>query len=331
MKMKLLLTLLVILGLGAGAAYYLLTQGSASSPMAEEDHHDDHAGHDDHGHGESDDHHDDEMQTTIHGEAAARAGLATSVSGPASIRTTLPVYGRIKLNADRVARAVPRFGGIVREARVSLGDTVEAGDIVAVVESNQTLVNIEVTAPLAGLIVDRNVSSGETVGEGTALYTIADLSNVWVDLNVPKRDQTKIKLGQNVTIQPDDGGLPATGTISWISPISSAEAQTLAVRVVLENTDRRWRPGLFVKAEITLSETTAPVTVKVSGLQTLEGTDVVFLHHDNDYEAQPVKLGRRSGDYVEVLSGLEAGVIYVSENSFLIKADIGKSGAEHSH
>lgn len=324
MKMKLPLTLLVILGLGAGAATYLLAHGPASATT-------EHRDHDDHDHGDSDGHHDEEMQTTISTQSAERAGLKTAVAGPALIRTTLPVYGRIKLNADRVARAVPRFGGIVREARVNLGDAVKAGDVVAVVESNQTLVNIEVTAPIGGLIVDRNLSVGETVGEGTVLYTIADLSNVWVELNVPKRDHTKVKPAQSVTIHADDGGHPATGTVSWISPISSAEAQTLTARVVLPNADQRWRPGLFVKAEITLSENTVPVAVKASGLQTLEGSAVVFLRHGDDYDAQPVKPGRRSGNYVEILSGLEAGAIYVSENSFLIKADIGKAGAEHSH
>lgn len=272
-----------------------------------------------------------EMQAIIATAAAERAGLRTSIAGPAIMSETLSVYGQVKLNADRLARAVPRFAGVVREARKSLGDTVNAGEIVAVVESNQTLVGVEVTAPLSGVIVDRNVSAGETVGDNASLYTIADLSNVWIDLNVPKRDQTRVKLGQTVTINADDGGSAVTGSISWISPLSSAEAQTLIARVIIDNADQRWRPGLFVKAEITLSETSVAVAVKESAIQTLFDFEVAFSQHGELYQARPLELGRRGHGYIEVLKGLSAGETYVSENSFLIKADIGKSGASHDH
>ena len=93
----------------------------------------------------------------------------------------------------------------------------------------------------------------------------------------------------------------------------------------------RWHAGLFVKAEITLSEATVPVAVKASALQTLFDFTVVFSQHGDLYQARPLELGRRSGAYVEVLKGLKAGERYVTENSFLIKADIGKSGASHDH
>lgn len=272
-----------------------------------------------------------EMQSTINAAAAERAGLETSVAGPATMVETLSVYGQVKLNANRIARAVPRFGGIVRKALKDLGDTVTSGEVVAVVESNQTLVALEVTAPIDGLIVDRNVNTGETVGDGAALYTIADLSEVWIDLNVPKRDQAKVKLGQQVMIIADDNGPNITGTIDWISPLGSAEAQTLIARVILDNADNRWRPGLFVKADITLSQTVVPVAVRESALQTLFDFDVVFSQHDDLYQARPLELGRRGHGFVEVLKGLSAGEAYVSENSFLIKADIGKSGASHDH
>ncbi len=134
MKFKLTLTLLVILGLGAGAATYLLAKDEDTHE--EHAHHDDDDSHDDHGmpsgsvakEDHADGNHDEEMATTISAEAAEHAGLKVTIAGPALIRTTLPVYGQIKLNADRVARAVPRFGGIVRETRVSLGDTVKTGE-----------------------------------------------------------------------------------------------------------------------------------------------------------------------------------------------------------
>lgn len=272
-----------------------------------------------------------EMQVTIGAEAAARSGVVAEAAGPAAMTETLAVYGQVKLNANKVARAVPRFGGIVREARKSLGDAVTAGEVVAIVETNQSLATIEVKAPIAGVIVDRDVNAGETVADGATLYTIADLADVWVDLNVPKRDQARVKVGQAVDIHADDGGVEAQGKISWLSPVSSAEAQTLVARVVLANLGQRWRPGLFVKAEITVAEETVPVAVKESAIQSLFDFTVVFSQHGDLYQARPLELGRRSGGFVEVLKGLKTGEAYVTENSFLIKADIGKSGASHDH
>lgn len=272
-----------------------------------------------------------EMQTTLTAEAAARAGVATAVAGPATLTVTLPVYGRVKFDADHVARAVPRFSGIVRETRKVLGDTVTAGEVVAVIETNQSLATIEVKAPLAGIIVARDVNAGETVEAGTALYTIADLSRVWIDLNIPKRDQARVRPGQTVVIHADDGGAAATGTIDWLSPISDAEAQTLVARVILPNPDQRWRPGLFITAAIELESFTVPVAVPESALQTIFDFTVVFSQHGDVYQTRPLELGRRSGGMVEVLKGLRAGERYVTANSFLIKADIGKAGASHDH
>ncbi len=272
-----------------------------------------------------------EMQTTISAEAAQRAGVVAEIAGPATMSETLSVYGQVKLNANKVARAVPRFGGIVREVRKSLGDTVTAGEVVAIVEANQSLATIAVKAPISGIIVDRDASAGETVVDGATLYTIADLAEVWVDLNIPKRDQARVKVGQPVVIHADDGGAAATGTLSWISLVSSAEAQTLVARIVLVNTDQRWRPGLFVKAELTLAEHSVPVAVKESAIQSLFDFTTVFSQHGDLYQARPLELGRRGGGFVEVLKGLNPGERYVTENSFLIKADIGKSGASHDH
>ena len=272
-----------------------------------------------------------EMQTQIAADVAQRSGVVIETAGPVSMTQTLSVYGTVKLNANKVARAVPRFGGIVRESRKALGDAVASGEVVAVVETNQTLATIEVKAPIAGVIVDRDVNAGETVGDGATLYTIADLSEVWVDLNVPKRDQARVKVGQAAVIHADDGGPDAVGKIAWISPVSSAEAQTLIARIMLANTEQRWRPGLYVKAAITLAEETVPIAVKESALQTLFSFTAVFSQHGEVYQARPLELGRRGGGYVEVLKGLKAGERYVAENSFLIKADIGKSGASHDH
>lgn len=272
-----------------------------------------------------------EMQTTILADAAQAAGVKTEAVGPATLGASLSVYGQVNLNGDRIARAVPRFGGIVREARKSLGAQVKAGEVVALVESNQSLSNQEVKAPIDGIVVARDVSAGETVGDGAALYTIADLSDVWIDLNIPKREQAKVKIGQSVIIRPDDGGESAKGKISWISPIGQGPGQTVVARVVLKNSDGRWRPGLFIKAEIALSEKIVDAAVRESAIQNLYAFTVVFSQHGELYQARPLRFGDRGGGWVEVVKGIAPGERYVVENSFLVKADIGKSGASHDH
>ncbi len=272
-----------------------------------------------------------EMQTTLSADSAKTAGVVVEPAGSATLAETVSVYGQIKLNGNRIARATSRFAGVVREARKGLGDAVTEGEVVAVVESNQTLTTYEVKAPIGGIIVERATTAGEAVSEGAPLYTIADLAEVWIDLNIQKRDQARVRVGQAVSIQADDGGAEATGKLTWLSPLGSVESQTLTARVVMPNPEGRWRPGLFVKGAITVAEIPVPVAVKESGLQTLFSFTVVFSQHGDLYQARPLEIGRRSGGYVEVLKGLHAGELYVTENSFLIKADIGKSGASHDH
>lgn len=272
-----------------------------------------------------------EMQTVISDDAAAVAGVKIAQAGPATMSESLTVYGRVELNADKIARAVPRFGGVIREARKSLGEEVKAGEVLALVETNQTLATIEVTAPIDGIIIKRNATASETVMDGASLYTIADLTAVWIELNIPQREQNRVHVGQSVVIYSDDGGAAATGRINWISPVGRVEAQTVSARVVLKNPDGRWRPGLFVKAEIALAEKPVAVAVKESGIQTVYDFTVVFSQHGDLYQARPLELGLRSDGWVEVLKGLAAGERYVVDNSFLVKADIGKSGASHDH
>jgi len=321
MKLKLTISILVVLALSGGTAWYLIesSHSNNSDTAAAKIESDQSA--------KRTPHEPETAQTTIPADIARREGVVSEAAGALNMQETVSVYGSAKLNSNRIARAVPRFGGMVRKADKSLGESVSAGDIVAVVETNQSLTNIEVRAPISGVIVDRDVTAGETVADGAALYTIADLSDVWIDLNVPKRDQARIKVGQKAVIHADDGGTDAIGTLAWISPISSPEAQTLIARVILPNSEQRWRPGLYVKAEITVSEAPVKVAVKETALQSLNGETVVFSVLGDVYKARSIKLGRRGSGYAEVTEGLEPGEHYVTGNSFLIKADIGKSSA----
>ena len=122
-----------------------------------------------------------------------------------------------------------------------------------------------------------------------------------------------------------------TAAISYLSPFGAAATQTLLARIELPNPTGAWRPGWFVTGEILVERVEVPLAVKAGALQTFRDWDVVFVNEGSFFEVRPLEIGRRDSDWVEVLSGIAAGKKYVTENSFIIKADIGKSGASHDH
>ena len=99
----------------------------------------------------------------------------------------------------------------------------------------------------------------------------------------------------------------------------------------LDNKDGKWRPGMFVNAEMATEETPVPVAVSVDALQTIRDWTVVFGRYGEYFEARPLELGRSDGEMIEVIKGLSAGEQYAAGNSFAIKAELGKSGASHDH
>ncbi len=272
-----------------------------------------------------------ENRVTLAPEQLEAAGVAIATAGPATIRERVVLNGRIGPNEDALAHVMARFPGIVRSVHKRLGDLVARGDLLAVIESNESLQPFEVRAPLAGTVTAKDVAPGELASNDRAIFEVADLGTVWVDLDVYRRDFGRLRVGQPVRIDAGDGSSPEESTVSYLSPIGSANTQTLLARAVLPNPDRSWRPGLFVTAEVEVGATPVPVAVAAEALQRVRDWDVVFLAEGEVFEAQPVELGRRDGEHVEITSGLAAGQRYVAAGSFILKAEAGKSGATHDH
>lgn len=272
-----------------------------------------------------------EGRTTLSPEAVRSSGVAAEPAGPATIKRLLKVYGQVAPNGERTVQVAPRYPGVLKEAKKQLGDPVGRGEVVAVVESNESLQGFELRSPVAGTVVEKHLTAGAFVKEGEPVYLVSDLGTVWVDLNIPRQDSGRVRVGQTVTVVRQEGEAGATGSISYVSPVGTGPTQTLTARVVLKNDTGGWHPGLFVTATVLLEEAAVPLAVKVSALQAFRDWDVVFLRDGNAFEVRPLELGRRDSTWVEVLSGIEPGQEYVTENSFLIKADIGKSGATHDH
>lgn len=281
------------------------------------------------GHGEGE-HGEAEEGLKLSPEQLKAAGVELEAVGPAQIRESLPLYGVVALNAEHVREVAARFPGVIRAVNRKVGDTVRQGDVLATVESNESLQSYAVTAPLDGVVTARNANPGEQAGD-KAIFTVADLSTVWVELSLFPRDVAKVRVDQQVVVKNPDTGETAKGTLVYVAPFGQSANQTLTARVLLDNTDRRWAPGLYVAAAVTLAETSVPLAIRNEAVQNLEGKDVVFVQEDHGFSPHPVKLGRSDGEHSELLAGPEAGESYVTKNSFTLKAELGKGSAEHGH
>ncbi|HWS27475.1 MAG TPA: efflux RND transporter periplasmic adaptor subunit [Xanthomonadales bacterium] len=271
-----------------------------------------------------------EGRTTIAADIAEASGIGTDRAGPAIIRESVSALGSISIDVNRLARVRARFPGIVREVHAGFGDSVARGAPLAVVESNDSLRSYTLTAPISGVVTLRNTNVGDVAGD-EPLFEITDLSEVWADLHVFGKDLERVAPGQSLTLTSTVGEHQVQAQVDRILPIAAANSQSAVARVRLPNADGRWRPGLAVNAEIAVAEHTVPLAVKVSGLQPFRDFTVVYAQVGETYEVRMLDLGRRDGDYVEVLGGIDPGTSYVSEQSFLIRADVEKSGASHDH
>ena len=281
-------------------------------------------------HGEGDEH-GKEGHVALSPEARKNANLKIEEAAAAKIQTLLPLYGKIASNEESLAHVQPRFPGVVKDVRKRLGDKVEKGDLLAVVESNDSLRSYEIKSEVSGTVIQKDITLGEFVKNEDTIYTIADLTTVWVDLAVFRQDFGKLKVGQPVEIHPGAGEEAIQNKVAYISPFGTEGSQTMLARCVVPNLHGDLRPGLFVTAEIATGEVEAPVAVKLAAIQTLKEKPVVFIAEGDSFEAREVELGVRDNTYVEILSGLLPGDQYVSDNSFILKAEIGKEEAEHEH
>jgi cobalt-zinc-cadmium efflux system membrane fusion protein len=258
------------------------------------------------------------------------AKLDVEVAGPAKIKATHQLYGKITLNQDTVADVSPRFPGVVKAVYKRLGDRVRKGEVLAVVESNDSLRDYQVISEISGTIIKKEVTVGEVVRDDRPIFTVADLSTVWVDLSVFPQDFSRLKEGQVVQISYADNIIAARGRITYIAPFGSENTQSMLARAAVQNPEGLLRPGLFVTAELQIEEINVPVAVRPAAIQSVNEKTVIFVAEGAAFEARKVELGTRDDNSVEVVSGLNAGDRYVAGNSFLLKAELGKSQVQDS-
>lgn len=352
--------------------------------------------------------HEEEKHVILSQEEMERFGIEVETAGSGEIGISPSFPAEITVNWDRTAQIVPRLTGVVSEVRKNIGDTVSAGEVMAVIESRElaeakakylaalsrmnlaqtnfskyeglwqkeaiaekqffevknafeeadierrsckhkllamglsadnlkelaqhpeddTLTRYEVVAPFTGTVLNKRITLGEMRKEDYEAFVISDLDSVWANIIVSQKDMPYVKKGQTVTISTGNGIPDAQGVIAYLEPVVGDKTRSATARVVLPNPEKQWSPGLFVTAKVTVKTVDVGILVPEAALQTIEGKSVVFVREGEGFEARTVKVGRQNGTHVEILSGVNHGDQFVSKQSFLLKADLGKSEAK---
>ena len=271
-----------------------------------------------------------EGRTQISSAMAVEMGIKTESVGPATLTETRTLRGRVVPVPERIAHIRPRYAGVIKTVHYEIGDEVKKGDILASVQSNESLQTYKVRSPISGVVISRQAQVGENTSN-EPIFIVADLSEVWIELDIYPRDVSVIKKGQSIFIESLNSEIKKESKLTWISPVTTQFNQSVKARVNLKNSDGTLRPGQFVRGHVVVSEREVPIAVRRSALQRFRDFQVVFVRIGDVYEVRMLELGANNNDWVEVLGGIDADLQYVTVNSYLIKADIEKSGASHDH
>lgn len=271
-----------------------------------------------------------EGRTTITADAARAGGVTTEKAGPAVLGETLPINGRVEIIPEGQSDVIARYPGRVVSLTGELGQRVRRGQVLARVESSESLQTYSVTAPISGVIVKKNVTTGGMTGNEPILVVV-DPTKLHAEFFLYPRDAERVRVGQRVEVVSLAGDHRLTSTVEAVLPTADLTNQTLIAHVHLTNPGEAWRPGLGVKGVVSVGTTTAPLAVRTKAIQPFRDFEVVYAKVGNTYEVRMLEIGRRTPEWTEVLGGLEPGTEYVVDGAFLIRADIDKSGASHDH
>ena len=284
-----------------------------------------------HEHGDGE--HHDEQRIKLTPEQLENANLKIEAAGPATIKTMVAVYGKVAANEEALARVVPRFPGIVKGMKKRLGDRVQRGEVLAQIESNESLKVYDVSAEISGTVIQKDITLGELVKDDKTIFTVANLDTVWIDLSIFRRDFGSLAVGSPVEFHTGEGHVSGSSTStrrSITSRPSEAKAHRQCSHVASwPNPDGLLRPGLYVDGEVVTGQIEAEVAVANGALQQSKTKQSSLLRKATHLKPREVTIGVKDSDRTQVTKGLEAGERYVAENSFVMKAELGKGEAEH--
>lgn len=195
---------------------------------------------------------------------------------------------------------------------------------------------LPVRSPIGGVITEKHAIVGELSDPSKSLYTVADLSSVWVIVDINEKDLAKVRRGQPAVVSigafPD---LKLKGRITYVADLVDEATRTVKARIEVANPGRKLKPEMFATVELALAADAPPVlAVPEDAVQDLDGKKVVFVaENETEFAARQVQPGRSASGMVEIVSGLKEGELYAVKGSFILKSEVKKGEVvdEHGH
>jgi membrane fusion protein, heavy metal efflux system len=262
----------------------------------------------------------------------AEKGLITARGEVDAVAETIRITARQELLAAETALQQARSQrDRVREKLRLLGfsETAPAGDGNPVPGGRALL---PLVAPFGGTLIERQVTEGQLIEPGFPAFRLADLSTLWVLLDVPEAESGHIRAAQQVTIEAvGHGGKKQSGRLAYVGDVVDEQTRTVKVRVELPNPDRLFKPGMFVTARIAIRQTGPPaILLPADAVFLLDDATVVFVEGSDGIRPRPVETGARAGNRIVIGKGLQAGEKVVTAGGFALKAHLlkGRMGEE---
>ena len=234
-----------------------------------------------------------------------------------------------------------------KELQRARADHEKARTQLAAAESKLRMLGVEVrgepgeqstsTFPLlathSGTVLERRAVPGELAKPDEPLFTVADLSTVWIEANVVEKDLARVQMGALARVTVGAYPDPIEGKVTFLGAVLEKETRTMLARIKVTNPDGRLKPEMFVSAAILSGSTAKVLALPESAITLIQGLETVFIEEGAGFEARPVRLGKRSGGKVVVASGIKSGELVVVEGVYALKARALKKtiGAGHAH
>lgn len=279
-----------------------------------------------------------EGRTQINDRLFKLSNLETEIANPKTLTQTETLFGVITTPEDQIFSIHAPYVSMVKKVHVNIGDKISKGQTLVTLQNVESLQTYRVKSPSNGVVNERSVNVGDKVSD-QQLLQIVDLSKVWVEMSAFPEDIERVAIGQSVEVYDLHQHERVNGEISYVSP-TMTDGHIARARAIVDNKDGHWRPGMHIKVDVQVAKKATSLAVNREALQTFRDFTVVFAKFGEDYEVRMLELGESGwvkqpsgeiSEYVEVLSGLKPNTEYVTKNSFIIKADILKSGASHDH